>query len=36
MKKGFDFEDFSQKAVEGIKQGKPLTGTDGVFTPLLK
>ena len=36
MKKGFDFEDFSQKAIEGIKEGRPLTGKEGIFTPLLK
>lgn len=32
----FDFEEFSRKAGELLRQGKPLTGIDGVFTPLLK
>lgn len=36
MENGFDFEAFSQNAIASLKQGKPLTGTDGVFTPLLK
>jgi len=36
MKNGFDFEAFSQKAIEDLKQGKPLTGSEGIFTPLLK
>lgn len=36
MKDKFDFEKFSKEAAESIKQGKPLTGLDGIFTPLLK
>jgi putative transposase len=32
----FDFEAFSRKAGELLRQGKPFTGKDGVFTPLLK
>jgi putative transposase len=32
----FDFEEFARQAGEQIRQGKPLTGTDGIFTPLLK
>ena len=36
MSKQFDFESFSKSAIEKLKQGKPLTGSDGVFTPLLK
>lgn len=35
-KEKFDFEDFTRKAGEQLKQGKPFTGKDGVFTPLLK
>jgi putative transposase len=36
MDSNFDFEKFSQQAVADLKKGKPLTGKDGVFTPLLK
>lgn len=32
----FDFEAFSRDAAEKLKAGKPMTGVDGVFTPLLK
>lgn len=32
----FDFEEFTRKAAELLKSGKPLTGSDGVFTPLIK
>src|SRR5579875_1132915 len=32
----FDFEAFARQAGEQLRQGKPLTGQDGVFTPLLK
>jgi len=32
----FDFEAFVRKAGEQLRAGKPLTGSDGVFTPLLK
>jgi len=36
MENKFDFEKFSKQAIEDLQSGKPLTGTDGVFTPLLK
>lgn len=36
MSEKFDFEQFSKDAAEHIKAGKPLTGKDGIFTPLLK
>lgn len=36
MENKFDFEEFSKKAIEDLQNGKPLTGTGGVFTPLLK
>jgi transposase-like protein len=32
----FDFEEFARKAGEQLRAGKPFTGKDGVFTPLLK
>jgi putative transposase len=32
----FDFEAFARKAGEQLRQGLPLTGKDGIFTPLLK
>jgi putative transposase len=32
----FDFEAFAKQAGEQLRQGKPFTGKDGVFTPLLK
>jgi transposase-like protein len=32
----FDFEGFKKKFAEELKQGKPMVGRDGVFTPLLK
>jgi putative transposase len=32
----FDFEEFSRQAGELLRQGKPFTGKDGVFTPLIK
>lgn len=32
----FDFEAFARQAGEQLRAGKPLTGADGVFTPLLK
>ncbi|MEZ5013068.1 MAG: hypothetical protein R2794_02135 [Chitinophagales bacterium] len=35
-KEKFDFEEFARQAAEQLKQKKPLTGNDGVFTPLLK
>jgi transposase-like protein len=36
MENKFDFEEFSKKAIEDLQKGKPLTGSEGVFTPLLK
>jgi putative transposase len=35
-KEEFNFEKFSKQAIEDLRSGKPLTGSDGVFTPLLK
>ena len=32
----FDFEAFKQAAIKGLYQGKPLTGEQGLFAPLLK
>jgi transposase-like protein len=34
--KKFDFEAFVHQAGEQLRSGKPFTGSDGVFTPLLK
>lgn len=34
--KKFDFEAFVRQAGEQLRSGKPFTGSDGVFTPLLK
>jgi transposase-like protein len=34
--KKFDFEAFVRQASEQLRSGKPFTGADGVFTPLLK
>lgn len=34
--KKFDFEAFVRQAGEQLRSGKPLTGKDGIFTPLLK
>jgi putative transposase len=36
MKKKINFEEFSKKAAELLKQGKPITGENGIFTPLIK
>lgn len=35
-KEQFDFEAFAREAGEKLRQGKPFTGEDGIFTPLLK
>lgn len=35
-KKKFDFEAFVRQAGEQLRSGKPFTGSEGVFTPLLK
>ena len=32
----FDFESFKQAAIKGLYEGKPLTGENGLFAPLLK
>lgn len=32
----FDYERFQQEAIQGLYEGKPLTGENGVFAPLLK
>lgn len=36
MEKKFDFETISKEIAEQIRSGKPLTGKDGAFTPLIK
>lgn len=36
MEEKFDFESFAKQAGEQLRKGKPFTGKDGVFTPLLK
>ncbi len=35
-KEPLDFVAFEKNAIEELKKGKPLTGKDGVITPLLK
>ena len=32
----FDFEAFKQEAIQQLYAGKPLSGENGIFTPLLK
>lgn len=32
----FDFEAFKQAVIKGLYEGKPLTGEQGLFAPLLK
>ncbi len=34
--KSFNYEEFRQQAIAKIKQGKGISGKDGVFTPLIK
>ena len=36
MKKKINWDEFSKEAVEQIRQGKPLTGYGGIFSPLIK
>ncbi len=36
MDKKLDFERLSKEIADQIRSGKPLTGKDGVFTPLIK
>lgn len=35
-KKDFNYEEFRQQAIAKIKQGKGISGKDGIFTPLIK
>jgi len=32
----FNFKEFEKEALEKLKNGEPLTGEDGIFTPLIK
>ncbi|MGE0020739.1 MAG: hypothetical protein AB7S72_13790 [Draconibacterium sp.] len=32
----FDFEGFEKEAIERLKEGAPLSGRGGIFTPLIK
>nr|WP_207219978.1 transposase [Emticicia agri] len=32
----FNFEDFKAEAIKGLYSGKPLTGENGIFAPMLK
>ena len=36
MKRENSLKEFRKNAAELLRQGKPLTGNDGVFTPLIK
>lgn len=36
MKEDMNMEEFRQKAAELLRAGKPLTGSEGIFTPLIK
>jgi transposase-like protein len=36
MKQEINWEEFSKEAADLIRQGKPLTGEKGIFTPLIK
>lgn len=36
MKEEINLEEFSKQAAEQIRQGKPLTGDGGIFSPLIK
>jgi len=36
MKKKINWDEFSEDAAKQIRQGKPLTGKDGIFSPLIK
>jgi len=36
MKKKINWDEFSKEAAEQIRQGKPLTGNGGIFSPLIK
>jgi len=32
----FDYASFEREAIERLKEGRPLSGVDGIFTPLIK
>ena len=36
MKEKIEWEEFSKRAAELIREGKPLTGEGGIFSPLIK
>jgi len=36
MKEKINWEEFSKEAAELIRQGKPITGEGGIFSPLIK
>ncbi len=36
MKEEMNMDEFQKRAAELIRQGKPLTGEGGIFTPLIK
>ena len=36
MTDSFDYEAFKKAAIQGLYDGKPLTGQEGLFAPLLK
>ena len=36
MKEEMNMKEFREKAAELLREGKPLTGADGIFTPLIK
>jgi transposase-like protein len=36
LQSGFDFEAFQAEAIKQLKAGRPLSGKDGVMTPLIK
>jgi putative transposase len=36
MEQTFNFEQYKSQAIAGLLNGQPLTGTDGVLTPLIK
>lgn len=36
LPKDFDFDSFSQEAIQRLKQGEELTGKEGILTPLIK
>jgi hypothetical protein len=36
MKKKINWDEFSKEAADQIRQGKPLTGDGGIFSPLIK